>query len=321
VSSAVAGQVGSVGGIMLVWVLGGLITLCGALSLAELAAAMPRAGGVFVYLREAFGPVMAFLFGWTILLAEPAAAAAIALVFAEYLGRLVPLSANGIRLVAAGLIVAMAAANYRSVRGAGAIQSVATAGKVGAILALVAAAFLLGEGNGGAFGPGTAPAAADQFRWTGVGLGLVTALWAYTAWHDLSFLAGEVRDPARTLPRALVTGIAAVVLIYVAANAAYLYVLPLEALRKSPLVASDTMVRVVGETGAALVAVMVMVSTLGALNGATMSNPRVFYAMAHEGLMFSSLGRVHPGTAPPTWPSPSTPCWRWCSSGRGASSS
>jgi amino acid transporter len=293
VPSAVATEVGSVTGIMVVWVLGGVITLCGALSLAELAAAMPRAGGVFVYLRETFGPGVAFLFGWTILLAEPAATAAIALVFAEYLGRLVPLTPVGIRLVAAALIIGVAAAGYRSVRGAGAIQGVATAAKLAAILALVASAFLLGDGNAGAFGDGAA-STATSLRWSGVGLGLVAALWAYTAWHDLTFLAGEVRDPARTIPRALVTGIGAVVLIYVAANAAYLYVLPFDTLRSSPLVASDTMVRLLGRAGAAAVAVMVMISTLGALNGSVLANPRVFYAMATEGLLFRPLGRVHP---------------------------
>ena len=293
VPSAVATEVGSVSGIMLVWVLGGIITLCGALSLAELAAAMPRAGGVFVYLRETFGPGVAFLFGWTILLAEPAATAAIALVFAEYLGRLVPLTPTGIRLVAAAAIVVVSVAGYRSVQGAGAIQSVATAAKVIALVGLIAVAFLLGDGDAGAFARDAASPAAG-LGWGGLGLGLVAALWAYTAWHDLGFVAGEVRDPARTLPRALVMGIGTVVVIYVAANAAYLYVLPLDVLRASPLVASETMVRVLGPVGAAAVAVMVMVSTLGALNGTILVNPRVFYAMGVEGLLFRRLGSVHP---------------------------
>jgi amino acid transporter len=274
-------------------VLGGVITLCGALSLAELAAAMPKAGGVFVYLRETFGPGVAFLFGWTIMLAEPAASAAIALVFAEYLGKLVPLTPMGIRLAAAALIVLVAGAGYRSVRGAGVLQSVATAGKVAAIVALVGAAFFLGDAEAGAFGSGAA-SKATPMEWSGVGLGLVAALWAYTAWHDLGFVAGEVRDPGRTLPRALVTGIGIVVLVYLAANAAYLYVLPFDTLRTSPLVASDTMVRVLGAGGAAAVAVMVLVSTFGALNGTVLVNPRVLYAMAIEGLLFRRLGRVHP---------------------------
>jgi basic amino acid/polyamine antiporter, APA family len=291
VPAAVAAEVGSVGGIMLVWALGGVITLCGALSLSELAAAMPHAGGVFVYLRETFGRGVAFLFGWTILLAEPAASAAIALVFAEYLGRLVPLSPDGVRLVAAGEILLVAATGYRSVRGAGAIQGAATAAKLVALLALVLAAFLLGDGRAGALGTGASTTGLDV---RGVGLGLVAVLWAYTAWHDLGFVAGEVREPARTLPRALVAGISVVVLVYLAANAAYLYVLPFDTLRASPLVASDAMVRVLGSSGAAAVAVLVMVSTFGALNGSMLANPRVLYAMATEGLLFRPLARVHP---------------------------
>ncbi|HEX7336045.1 MAG TPA: amino acid permease [Gemmatimonadales bacterium] len=293
VPAAVASEVGSVSGIMLVWVLGGVITLCGALSLAELAAAMPRAGGAFVYLRETFGPGVAFLFGWTIMLAEPAASAAIALVFAEYLGRLIHLPPAGIKLVAAAAIMVVAAAGYRSARGAGVISSVATVAKVAAIILLVGAAFLLGDGDAGAFGEG-AVATATEMRGTGVGLGLVAALWAYTAWHDLSFVAGEVRDPGRTLPRALVGGIVTVVCVYVAANAAYLYVLPFDTLRNSPLVATDAMLRVLGPTGSSAVAAMVMVSTFGALNGTLLVNPRVLYAMAVDGLLFRRLARVHP---------------------------
>jgi basic amino acid/polyamine antiporter, APA family len=293
VPSEVAGAVPSVGGIMGVWVLGGVITLCGALSLAELSAAMPRAGGVFVFLREAFGPGIAFLYGWTILLAEPAGAAAIALVFAEYLGRIVPLTPFAIRVVAAAVIVLIAGTGYRSVRGAGAIARISTGTKIAAVLAVVVGAFLLGDGNAGALGHGAPPPAAGPL-WGGMGLGLVTVLWAYTGWHDVSLIAGEVRDPGRTLPRALAVGMAIVILVYVAINLAFLYVLPFDVLQRSPLVASDTMVRVVGPGGAAAVAVMVMISVLGALNGTTLVNPRVFYAMAREGLLFQSLGRAHP---------------------------
>jgi basic amino acid/polyamine antiporter, APA family len=178
------------------------------------------------------------------------------------------------------------------VRGAGSIQSVAAAAKITALLALVATGFLLGDGDAGSFGDG-APTATG-LRLGGVGLGLVAALWAYTGWHDLSLVAGEVQNPGRTLPRALIAGMGVVLLVYIAANAAYLYVLPFDSLRTSTLVASDTMVRVLGATGAGAVAAMVMVSTFGALNGTILVNPRVFYAMATEGLLFSPLARVHP---------------------------
>jgi len=291
VPAQVAAGVGSAGEVAAGWVVGGVIALFGALSLSELAAAFPRSGGVFVYLREVYGPAVAFLFGWTLLFFYPAGTAAVALVFAEYLGTLLPLSPVGVRVVATGAITVVSIASYYSVRGAGAIQSAATLGKLAAIAALVSAAFLLGDGAAGAFGRG-APAPGDA-HWGG-GVALVAALWAYNGFQDMVPIAGEVRDPGRVLPRALLAGSAVVIAVYLAANAAYLYVLPYTALRASPLVASDTAVRVIGAAGAGTVAVMVMVSTFGTVNGLLLTQPRVFYAMAREGLLFGALARVHP---------------------------
>jgi amino acid transporter len=290
VPGAVADGVGSVGGVALVWVLGGIVTTCGALALAELGAALPEAGGVFVYLREAYGPGVAFLYGWAQLVIGPTGAAAVAAVFAEYLGVFVPLTPVGRHLAASAVIAATAAAGYRSVRGAGAIQTAATAGKLGALAAIVVAAFVLGDPGGGSLGRG-APVSATE--WGGVGLGLVAALWAYNGFQDMASVAGEVRDPARTLPRALIVGMAVVVVVYLAANAAYLYVLPFAALRASPLVASDAMVRLLGAAGAGAVAAAVMISTFGTVNGIVLAYPRLFYAMAADGLLFRPLARVH----------------------------
>jgi basic amino acid/polyamine antiporter, APA family len=247
---------------------------------------------VFVYLRETYGPLVAFLFGWTMLFLGPGGIAGVALIFAEYLGTLVPLAPVGVRPVAALTVLVVSAAAYRSVRGVGALVSAASGAKVGAIAALVVAAFLLGDGTVGSFASG-APAAADA-RWSGVGLGLVAALWAYNGIQDMVSVAGEVRDPGRLLPRALLAGTAVVVVVYLAANAAYLYVLPYAALRTSPVVASDTMVRVLGGAGAGAVAAMVMVSTLGTIVAVTLTNSRIFYAMARAGLLFAPLARVHP---------------------------
>jgi amino acid transporter len=176
VPASVADAVGSPAGVAAVWVIGGMIALCGALSLAELAAAFPEPGGVFVYLRELYGPAVAFLFGWMYLFVGPTGIAAVAVVFAEYLGRLVGFSALGVRLAAAGAIVIAAAASYRSVRGSSALQGAATLGKVAALAAIVATALLFGDGSAGAFAAG-APAPADA-RWSGFGLSLVAALWA-----------------------------------------------------------------------------------------------------------------------------------------------
>jgi basic amino acid/polyamine antiporter, APA family len=247
---------------------------------------------VFVYLRQAYGPLIAFLFGWTQLFLAPASVAGISLVFAEYLSTIVPLSPTGVRAVAALVLLLVGAAGYRSVRGLGAFIGAAAVAKVAAIATLVLAAFLLGDGDAGSLGRG-APAA-GQAHWGGVGLALVAALWAYNGIHDMICVAGEVKDPGRVLPRALVAGVATVVVVYLAANAAYLYVLPFDTLKTSPLVASDTMVRVLGSTGAAAVAIMVMVSTLGATSGLGLAVPRIFYAMAREGLLFAPLARVHP---------------------------
>jgi APA family basic amino acid/polyamine antiporter len=218
-------------------------------------------------------------------------------VFGEYLGRLLGLSGVGVRLLAAGAIIVVAAASYRSVRGASVMQGAATLGKVAGLAAIVGIAFLLGDGSSGAFGAG-APGLADA-RWSGVGLALVAALWAYNGFQDMLPVAGEVRDPGRALPRALLAGTAVVVAVYLSANAAYLHVLPYAALRASPLVASDTMVRVVGSFGAAAVASAVIVSTFGTVNALVLTQPRVFYAMADAGLLFRSLARVHPRFATP----------------------
>ena len=291
VPASVASTVDSPLGVALVWVAGGVIALCGALALAELAAAFPEPGGVFVYLREVYGPAVAFLFGWMYLFIGPTGIAAVAVAFGEYLGGLVGLSVVGVRLAATGAIVVATAASYRSVRGASALQGVATLGKVGALVAIVVVAFLLGDGSVGTFGAGApAPSGAP---WSGVGLGLVAALWAYNGMQDMLPLAGEVRDPERALPRALLAGTGIVVAIYLAANLAYLYVLPYATLRSSPLVASDVMVRIVGPIGAAAVASAVMVSTFGTVNALVLTQPRMLFAMANAGLIFRPLARVH----------------------------
>jgi basic amino acid/polyamine antiporter, APA family len=290
VPAALAAQTGSQGAMLLVWVVGAVVALCGALALAEVAALFPRAGGIYVYLREAYGPLTAFLFGWVYLIIIPTGAGAIALVFAEYLSRLLPLSPGQVRLVAAALIVLLGAAQYRSVRVGAAIQNVSTAAKVLAIMALVLTAFLLGPrpdvwAPGGSLHPVT---------WGGFGLGLVTVLWAYNGWQDVTCLSGEVRDPRRALPLALVGGTFSVALIYLLLNVAYLHVLPLADVAASPLVAADVAVRLVGPAGSALVAALVCVSTFGALNAVMMAIPRVFWAMADDGLFFRFVAAVHP---------------------------
>ena len=272
------------------WVVGGIVALSGALTLAEAAALFPQAGGMYVYLREAYGPLTAFLYGWMCFLIMPTGAGAIALVFAEYLGRLLPLAPSQVRIVAVATVVLLAAAQYRSLRFGAAIQNVSTVAKVLAILTMTAAAFLLDV-------PVTAAApvaSVGAATWSGFGLAVVIVLWAYNGWQDVTCLSGEVRDPARSLPRALIGGTAAVIAIYLSANAAYLHVLPIEAVARSPLVAADVAVRLVGPVGSALVAAMVCVATFGSLNAVLMAIPRVFWAMADDGVFFRTVAAVHP---------------------------
>ncbi|MGH7579607.1 MAG: APC family permease [Gemmatimonadales bacterium] len=291
VPSAVAGQVGTPGGMMLVWVAGALVALCGALTLAEVAALYPRAGGIYVYLNEAYGSLTAFLVGWLLLVISPVSIAAVALVFAEYLGRLFPVLEDHTRLVAATAVVLVAGWNYRSVRVGAAVQNLSSASKVFAILGLTAAAFLSGHRTEGAWVHAGEAAAGS---WGGFGLGLVTVLWAYNGWQDATYVGGEVRDPGRNLPRALTFGTLIVAGVYLAVNAAYLAVLPMDAIARSPLVAAEVAVRLFGGIGNALIAGLVCVSTFGTMNGGMLCYPRIFYAMAEDRLFFRGIAEVHP---------------------------
>jgi basic amino acid/polyamine antiporter, APA family len=280
-----------------VWLIGGLISLCGALSVAELAAAFPRTGGWYVFVREGWGRLPAFLFGWAeLVLIRASATGAIAMVFSSYLLRSLGFDGDTghlpTRLLAAGTIVLTAAANIRGVRLGAALTGASSVGKFTALALLVAVAFVLGDRHGGSVAhfaqTGTA---VDAGRF---GLALVSVLWAYDGFADVSFAAGEVRDPQRTLPRAIVGGLLAIIVIYVAANAAYLYVLPIGAVARSPLIASDIMRALAGDAGGTVVSLVVALSTFGSLSGIMLAAPRIFFAMAAEGLFFRAIGAAHP---------------------------
>jgi amino acid transporter len=278
-----------------VWILGGLISLCGALSVAELAASFPRTGGLFVYLREGWGRLPGFLFGWSeLVLIRGSATAAISTVFSEYLQRSFGYdpAATGMTDIIAAITIAFAAtANIRGTQIGAAFAGVSTAAKCSALILITAAAFLLGGpvASTANFSASGSPVDPGLF-----GLAIISVLWAYDGFADLSFAAGEVKDPQRTLPRAIIGGTLAIVVIYVAANLAYLYVNPIDRLAQSPLIAADTMQASVGRLGVTAVSVVVTISTFGALIGIMLTSPRVFFAMADEGLFFTSMARVHP---------------------------
>ena len=280
------------------WVAGGAITLCGALSLAEIAAALPETGGIYAYLREAWGRRAAFLFGWSeLVLIRASALGGIAVVFGEYLLRSFGIDPSSHVLVARGLsaaaIVFAAAVNVRGATLGALIVGVATWAKFGALALLVLASFTLGASHGASAGHLTAPSA-GPLAVGSIGLALVSVLWAYDGWADLSFASGEVKDPARNLPRAIILGTLALIAIYVLTNLAYLYVLPIEAVARSPLVAADTMMALFGRAGVVLVSVFVMISSFSSLNGSMLASPRVFFAMADDGLLFQAIAKVHP---------------------------
>jgi len=282
---------------LLVWILGGAISLCGALSVAELAASLPHTGGWYVYLRESWGRLAAFLLGWAeLVLIRASALGAISTVFGEYFLRSLgygPSSyGRATDYVAVAAIIFAAAVNVLGVRLGAAIAGMSTIAKFSALALLVLASFALGGGAGASasnFTADSGPIDPGLF-----GLALISVLWAYDGFADLSFAGGEVRDPQRNLPRAIVAGTMAIVAIYMGANLAYLYVNPIGRIGQSPLIAADTMGALFGAFGTALISVVVTLSTFGALISVTLTSPRVFFAMAADGLFFRRIASVHP---------------------------
>jgi amino acid transporter len=287
------------GPMLALWVIGGLFALCGALTLAEVAGAFPQTGGVYVFIREAWGRLAAFLFGWSeLVMIRAASLGAVSTTFAEYLVRVTgndPTVApyNGyVHYVAALAIIVAGISNYVGVRTASTVQNITTIAKVGGLVAIIVAAFALGLPRTGGYYTPVAPAGC--FSIAKFGLALVSVLWVYDGWADVSFVAGEVRDPRRNLPRVLIGGTLGIIAIYLIANLAYLAVMPIEEIRHSKLVAADVAQRVIGTGGVAFVATVVMISTFGTLNGSMITGPRVLWAMADDGMLFSPFARIHP---------------------------
>ena len=282
-----------------VWIAGGIVALCGALTLAEVAGAFPDTGGIYVFIRNGWGRLPAFLFGWAELaIIRAAALGAIATTFAEYLLRVLGFDptvapyAGWVHYVAAAAIAVIAALNYVGVRWGSLIQNVTTVAKYFGLLFIILVAIAIGlPKTGGHFTPVAPP---GSFSIAPFGLALVSVLWAYDGWADLAFISGEVKDPERNLPRALIFGTVAVVVIYLLANIAYLGVMSVEEVRHSKLVAADVALRVVGPIGVTFVSITVMLSTLGTLNGSILTNPRVFFAMSADGMLFKKISAVHP---------------------------
>ena len=272
------------------WLVAGALTICGALVCAELASAFPSTGGVYIFLTAAFGPAVGFLWGWAMFWTmHSGILAAIAVVFARYLAVFVPLGDTGQRAAAAGIVLALSAVNYRGVAHGGRVQTVLTAVKLAAIAAVVALGWWLAPAGGWPAAP-----AHDGIRPVSFVLAVGAGLFAFGGWHMVTYSAGETRDPIRTIPRALVAGTLIVTACYAGLNAVYLRVLPLDVVRASSRIAADLAQTLLGAGAAKAVAGLVLLSTMGALNGIILAGPRVYFSMAHDGVLFRSLGAVHP---------------------------
>ncbi|MGA2592688.1 MAG: amino acid permease [Bryobacteraceae bacterium] len=313
VSADIARQVNSPGLLIMTWVATGVLTLIAALCYGELAAAMPHAGGQYVYLRESFGPLSGFLYGWTLFLViQTGTIAAVAVAFAKFLGVFVPwisaqnhligsgkVGLTSQQLVGIAIVAVLSAINMRGIRTGAVVQNIFTFAKTAALLGLVAIGFLLGRNpaaltrNFGHFWDGAG------WTWQAarlVGVAMVGALFSADAWNNVTFTAGEVRHPRRNLPLSLALGVTIVMTLYISANFVYVNVLPLEAIQHAPedRVATAVMQAILGPGAVQIMAVAIMISCFGCVNGLVLAGARVYYAMALDGLFFRKAGTLEP---------------------------
>lgn len=288
--TTIAGHLADPWLILLMWVLGGALSLFGALTYAELACMYPHSGGVYVFLREGWGRAVAFVFGWTyMLVSKPLAAAGIAVVFGEHVNRLLGVDWD-VRLPTIFLIVALTVVNVRGVRLGAGVALFFTAIKALALAAIVVLALAMLKGSSENLRPQPGP----EFRWLALAPIMAAVLWTYDGWSDVGAIAGEVSRPQRNLPRAFLWAVGVVTLLYLAVNAVYMWMMPLEQMRRVPTVAPVVMERLIGPSAGMVVALIVVVSTAGSTHGSILTGARVTFAQARDGLLFAPLARVHP---------------------------
>ncbi|MDG3006573.1 APC family permease [Paludisphaera mucosa] len=308
VPAGVANDVPFLGGIIAVWVIGGVFTTAGALTLAELGAMMPQAGGPYVYLREAYGKLPAFLFGWSELTVSRAGSmATLAAAFSRYFVQVVhpPAFISNEQVwqacAACSAIAVVTLINILGTRGGGGLQVVGTALKVGGVLSLIALPFVMGGGSVGNLAP-VMPTRVDASIFTGIMAAMVGVLWAYDGWMNVTPLAEEIREPEKNIPRAMVFGMSALVAIYLAMTLAYHYVLPMAEIAAADepeggitkAVAAVYCKTLLGPSGVMAISMLVMCSTFISLNGNALTGPRSYFAMARDGLLPAWFDRVHP---------------------------
>ena len=276
---------------IVVWLIAGALTLCGALVCAELAAAYPETGGVYVFLKRIFSPALGFLWGWGMFWSvHSGIIAAIAVVMSRYATYFVAMGERGIRVTAMAAILLLSGLNYLGIKAGSLLQVILTATKVGAILLLVLVLFVFGGAAHRALSADANNSA--QYSWQMYGLAIAAGLFSFGGWHMVTYAAGETREPARTIPLALILGTLIVCICYIALNAGYLRVMNVAEIAKSNRVAADAIERALGSRSGAAIAALVVISAFGSLNGIILAGPRVYYAMAEDGLAFRWLGAV-----------------------------
>jgi basic amino acid/polyamine antiporter, APA family len=304
--ASVAELIGDAPLFLIAWIIGGVLAVCGALTYGELAAAFPRSGGIYVYIRESFGEIPAFLFGWAELwIIRPGAFGAIGITAAAYTLRTLgydpgmPLGfLRAEQALGAVYIIIVALVNYYGIHRGAVLQNISTALKVGALAALVVLGLALGNS-----GHQSTTSVLSQHAAVGISpflLALVSILWAYDGWADLSFVGGEVKDPQNALPRALLFGTGLVVVLYLAANLAYVILIPMKSMQSAELVAADVASLLFGSIGVILISAVIAISTFGTLNGSMMTAPRIFFAMAEDNLFPKTIARVDPVSQAPS---------------------
>lgn len=295
-SSNVAQRVHTPGLILTAWLIGGVIAVIGALSYAELGAMMPEVGGEYAFLREGLHPMVAFLYGWTMLtVISTGAIAAVTMKFAETLATLVPALQTPLRVKLAGLAAlwGLAAVNYFGVKPGAVVQNVFTAGKLIALAFLIVLGFSMGRPSHLTLHPFLS-GGYEGSLFIAMGAALAPILFSYGGWQNSTYTAGEIIDPQKTVPRASIIGILIVIVVYVAANIAYLKVIPVQAIRETGTLATDTARVLLGGVGARFISVAIVVSTFGFIDMTMLTAPRVFYAMARDGLLFGAAAYLDP---------------------------
>ena len=293
--AGMAKSLGSPALLLVVWLLMGLMAMCGALCYGELAARFPEAGGGYVYLREAYGRPVAFLYGWmAFLVMDPGLTAALAVGMAGYVAYGLGLSTAGAKAVAIATIILVAAANIRGVRLGGWLVRWLTVLKLGLLLFILLWGFGLRLGDWGHFTPFFGQRAGSDALVGALAGGLVAAFFSFGGWWDVSKLAGEVRDPARTLPRALTYGVLVVTLVYILTSAAFIYLVPLDRVTSDETFAAQAGEALFGRAGGQVFSAVVIVAVLGSLAGLVMSAPRVYFAMARDRVFIQAAASVHP---------------------------